>query len=145
MPLTPDEVVAPLTAKVDRPSPLYLLMPRLTTGAPFVGTVTGSGFNIRVRQQGRNSFAPHAVGVILATGTGSEIDATVGVGAAIRHALAVFIGLVGVLASPAKLSSGAPGATGGLRRRALRGYRCTGLESWRRGSRIPVEPGATTE
>jgi hypothetical protein len=105
--LPPDEAVALLRTQVDRPSPLYLVLPRLTTGAPFVGTVTGSGFDIRVRRRYRNSLAPHAVGVIRAAGTDSEIRATVGVGAAIRHALAVFIGLIGVLAAPAELSSGA--------------------------------------
>jgi hypothetical protein len=40
--------------------------------------------------------------------TGTEIEVSVGVGTAIRHALAVFIGLIGVISTPAELSAGVP-------------------------------------
>jgi hypothetical protein len=38
----------------------------------------------------------------------TEVQASIGVGAAIRHALAVFLVLVGVLDIPAELSAGLP-------------------------------------
>lgn len=108
VPLTPDEAAARLRAQVDRPSLLYSVVPGLTTGAPFVGSVTSSGFDIRVRRRSANSLAPHEVGIFRAMATGTEIEATIGVGAAIRHALAALIGLIGVLSMPAELSAGVP-------------------------------------
>jgi hypothetical protein len=108
VPLAPDDAAARLRAQVDRPSLLYSVAPGLTTGAPFVGSVTSSRFDIRVRRRSPNSLAPHAVGIFRPTATGTEIEAAVGVGTALRHALAVFIGLIGVLSMPAELSAGVP-------------------------------------
>ncbi len=73
-----------------------------------MGSVTSSGFDIRVRRRSPNSPAPHAVGTFRKTAAGTEIEATVGVGAALQHALAVVIGLIGVINMPAELSTGVP-------------------------------------
>src|SRR6266849_8152632 len=106
--LMPDDAAARLRTQVDRPSLLYLVVPGLTSGAPFVGSVTSSGFNVRVRRRSANSLAPRAVGFFRRTATGTDIDATVGVGTAMSRALALVIGLIGVVAAPADVSSGVP-------------------------------------
>jgi hypothetical protein len=105
--LAPEVAAARLREKVDAITTTYLIVPGVTKGKAFVGRVSDERFDIRVRQTGRNSLAPSAVGQIQRTGGGSEIVAQVGVGRAISHALGVFLVLIAVLCAPAALVAGA--------------------------------------
>jgi hypothetical protein len=107
-PLQPAEASALLGSKIDRPSSVYQIVPGLTSGAPFVGSISDRGFDIHVRRRGANSLAPSAIGLFRPIPAGTEIDVRVGVASDMRHALAVFIGVIGIVSMPAEFSAGVP-------------------------------------
>ena len=102
------EAASRLRAAVDEPGVVYEVMPALTKGKRFVGRVSPSGFDIRVRHTGANSLAPHARGSFVPTEKGCMVDVQFGPSELTRRGLAALLLFVGISAPLPLLSVGYP-------------------------------------
>ena len=97
-----------LRAAIDEPGVLYQIVPALTRGRRFVGWVSPTAFDIRVRRTGANSLAPHARGSFIPTEKGCLVEVHFGPSELTRRGLAALILLVGISAPLPLLSVGYP-------------------------------------